>query len=93
MKRKLAVAAVGAAVFLGGLTGCAKQVDGTVIDKEYEPRNCERREGSICERWDPAEYELTIRLPNGTEEEWVVSKDIYDRVHEGDTGTWKGRRD
>lgn len=92
MKRKLTVAAVGAAVFLGGLTGCSQQerVTGTVVEKEYEPRNCEVYRSGKCRSWDPAEHELTIEEADGAEVELVVSKDVYDRADVNDTGTWKG---
>jgi len=94
MKDKFIIAVAGAALLLGGLTGCASaKVSGTVMEMEYEGRNCEQRSGTKCKRWDPAEYELTIRKDSGAEVELVVDKATYERTNVGDTGTWEGSID
>lgn len=90
---KRLVAALGAALLLGGLTGCpdsADEVTGTLVAKEYEGRNCEKKVGLKCKRWDPAEYELTIRQDDGTEVELVVTKDFYRTATVDTHATWRG---
>lgn len=93
---KRLAAALGAALLLGGLTGCAVSTDevtGTLVFKEYEGRNCEKKVGLKCKRWDPAEYELTIRQDDGAEVELVVTRDFYNRATVDTHGTWRGRID
>lgn len=93
MIKKVAVALVLGATVLSGLVACGDardEVSGTVVDKEYEPRNCERRSGRTCKKWDPAEHELKIKQADGSEVKLVVSKSTYDSAREGDRGTWKG---
>jgi hypothetical protein len=80
------------------LTGCGgsqrDSVTGKLISKEYEARNCEKWKGTTCKKWDPAEYELTIKETNGGGEvELVVTKTTYNRAVVGSTDTWTGVRD
>lgn len=90
--KRLATAALGAILLVGGLTGCGEDVvAGEVVAKEYELRNCEMYRKGKCKLWDPAEHELTVRRSdNGVEVELVVSKSTYNGAEVGEVGTWKG---
>lgn len=97
MRRAVAAVALGVGLVLApvSLAGCGSTatVTGELVSKEYEGRNCERKVGTKCKRWDPAEHELTIVREDGSEVELVVSKPVYDKAVVGTTGTWKGRID
>lgn len=93
MNRKVVALLVGATLTLG-VAGCGDAtVAGTLVAKEHEPRNCDKSRKGKCQRWDPEEYELTIRQSDGTEVELVVKKAVYDAARVNSTGRWKGTID
>lgn len=89
MIRKVLALFVGVALSLG-LAACSQRVYGEVISKEHESRNCEKYKKGKCAKWDPEEWELTIRQDNGQEVELVVAKETFNSAAIGTRGTWKG---
>jgi hypothetical protein len=94
--KKASLALLAAVTFVGGCSlWSPDEVTGKLLSKEYEGRNCEKRDRKgMCVKWDPAEFELTIKEEaTGKEVELIVSRVVYDRAVEGTTATWKGERD
>lgn len=78
-------------------------VTGTITAKEYEPaeyknkRTCVKKVNGKCKTYktkrtktDDEEWEVTITDSSGVEHEVEVSRDVYDRVREGQQVTKGG---
>lgn len=94
MRRLMVALSVAAVTVAGCGLGATDEVSGKLVSKEYEPKNCEKKDRrGKCLRWDPSEYELRIQQADGTEVELVVGKFIYDNAVLDSQGTWTGRLD